>query len=70
MPSRHSPPLSHTHPGTAIDYNNMRHGKKESKFWANSQDAPFCDPVKTRQETVFEAQQRLTVKDVSAVTDH
>lgn len=44
--------------------------KSESKFWASSQDALPCDPAKTRQKTVFEAQQRLTIKDVSAVTDY
>lgn len=69
-PSLHSPPLSHTHPDTAISHNNTRDKREKANFWASSQDVLLCDPAKTRQETVFEARQRLTVRDVSAVTDH
>lgn len=74
-PSLHSPPLSHTHSRTAINHNNTKHregkeGERESKFWAKYQETVCCDPVKTRQETAFEAQQKHTVKDVFVVTDH
>lgn len=44
--------------------------EREGKFWANYQETVCCDPAKTRQETVFEMQQKHTVKDVFAVPDH
>lgn len=70
VPSLHSPPLSHTHPDAAISHSNMRNKREKANSGQILKTFLPCDPAKTRQETVFEAQQRLTVKDVSAVTDY